>query len=81
MTYANIAAITQSVPLNQRITACAAVEGATKPYGEWVSSRIWEFAATPGWADAWAVSDADDPGADENVITDAMILAAVQAIT
>lgn len=48
--------------------------------------RIW--AAAPGWADAWASALAlhednpsYDPGKDEAVITDAMILGQVQAMT
>lgn len=50
-----------------------------------VNARIW--AAAPGWDDAWASAEATyannpnyDPGLDEAVITDAMILSQVQAM-
>lgn len=84
MSYANIAAITQSGSLYQRLTAAAAEEGKnpTSP-GAWVSEHIWELASSPGWADAWASAVENgvaDPGANEAVITDGMILAAVQPI-
>lgn len=82
MSYASIAAITKSASLFDRLTACAATEGAPKPYVDWVYERIWDLAATPGWASAWAsaVANGDaDPGANESVITDQMILSAVQA--
>jgi len=69
-----------------RISQAAAEEGLASPEG-WTSDnrRIW--AASPGWDDAWEsaiVSHPDDPeydpGADEAVITDGMILAQVQAM-
>lgn len=82
MSYANIAAITQSNSLIQRLTAAAAQEGKslTMP-GSWVGERIWQFAVAPGWADKWAYALAagmEDPGADEAVITDGDILAVIQ---
>lgn len=43
----------------------------------------WKCAGQPGWAEAYdyAVnSNVDKPGLDEGVITDAMILSAVQAV-
>lgn len=81
MSYANIAAITKSGSLFDRMTAAAAEEGKEKPYSGWVSTRIWDLAATPGWATAWGSALAagiSDPGANEGVISDGMILAAVQ---
>lgn len=83
MTYAMIAAITQSSSLMNRLTAAAAEEKVTEPYGGWVYDHIWDFAAMPGWAAAWAsalAAGVTDPGANEGVITDGMILSAVQAI-
>lgn len=68
-------------------------EGAVPTFGgptnadQWAqqNARIW--AAAPGWADAWASALAShednpayDPGKDEAVITDAMILGQVQAM-
>lgn len=84
MTYATIAAITQSGALNQRLTAAAAQEGKdpTSP-GSWVSANIWTIASSPGWSAAWESAVAGgvtDPGANEGVITDGMILAAVQPL-
>lgn len=84
MSYATIAAITQSGALYQRLTAAAAQEGKnpTSP-GSWVSANIWTLAASPGWAAAWESAIAGgvtDPGANEGVITDGMILSAVQPI-
>lgn len=60
----------------------------------WAQSNHWRFAAQPGWAAAWAAGkalygpDGSAPdaekfnalGAQGDVITDAMILASVQAI-
>lgn len=82
MSYAIIAAITQSSSLINRLTAAAAQEGKsdTSP-GSWVSAHIWAIAASPGWASAWgsaAAGGVTDPGANEAVITDAMILAVIQ---
>lgn len=84
MSYATIAEITQSGSLFNRLTAAAAQEGknATSP-GGWVSVHIWQLAASPGWSDKWESAQAGgvtDPGANEAVITDADILAAVQPI-
>lgn len=81
MTYASIAAITQSNSLFQRLTACAAQQKREKPYPTWVSDRIWDIAVSPGWADKWASAIAagiENPGADESVISDADILAVIQ---
>ena len=84
MTYNSIFSLSQDQDLKNRLTACASVErkGGDFP-GWWVESNIWKLAATPGWGDAYgyAVSVGKDrPGHDESVITDAMILAAVQPL-
>lgn len=84
MSYATIAAISQNGALYQRLTAAAAQEGKddTSP-GSWVSRHIWTLAASPGWSEAWESAEAGgvtDPGANEGVITDGMILAAVQPL-
>lgn len=83
MTYSDIATITESPSLRRRLTAAAAQEHKTPPYESWVAQNIWAIAASPGWADAWASAVAGgvtDPGANESVITDGMILAVVQPI-
>lgn len=80
MTYSTHAAIVQSGSLRQRITACAAQEGASDP-PRWVNAVIWTL-PTSEWIGAWASAEAGDPGADhganEGVVTDAMILSVVQ---
>ena len=72
--------------LVNRIAAAAAQEGQRDPW-QWASSNAWTLAASPGWAEAWGsattnVSDEVNPdtGARSSVITDGMILGAVQAI-
>jgi hypothetical protein len=86
--YSTIATMTRDYWLLQRLTAAAAQEGKPKPYEGWVEAHKWELASTPGWAEAWESAVAaglpvpgsgvpsigDEPG----VITDGMILAAVQ---
>lgn len=81
MTYADIADIADSPSLRRRLTACAAEQGKPEPFALWVSDRAWSIAAAPGWASAWGSARAagiGDIGADESVITDAMILSVVQ---
>lgn len=68
--------------LLNRVTACVAVEGARDPE-LWVQQHKWSVAAQPGWGDAWDYatnSGKTDIGKDPAVITDSMILSAVQAI-
>jgi len=69
-----------------RIAQCAAQEDIPNP-DQWTGEnrRIW--AAAPGWGEAWDSALAShednpsyDPGADEAVITDQMILGQVQAM-
>lgn len=86
--YSTIATMARDYWLAQRLTAAAVQEGKTKPYEAWVEKWKWELVATPGWAEAWESAVAaglpalgsgyssigDDPG----VITDGMILSAVQ---
>lgn len=87
MTYAHIAAITESPALFKRIKACAAEQKAAGPGAlqQWVFDHLWLIAASPSWADKWAYAlaanpDLEDPGAEEAVITDADILTVVQGI-
>jgi len=66
-----------------RIMACAAQENKPQPQ-QWVQRFNWKLAASPGWDAAWdsaVASGIHDPGNDESVITDGMILAAVQSVT
>jgi hypothetical protein len=87
MTYASIVEMAGSQALQARVAACAADEGQTGNVLEWAFSRIWQIAATPGWAPAWDSAQASssvnynaDTGARDDVITDAMILSAVQPL-
>jgi hypothetical protein len=49
----------------------------------WVETYKWQLCATSGWDEAYAYAigtDVPDPGNDEAVITDALILQTVQAM-
>lgn len=92
MSYADIADMRESISLSRRLIACAAQEGhaADPGPGPWVHERIWTLVTSPGWPEAWAyAADTADPaadpapdiGANEGVISDGMILAAVASIT
>lgn len=85
MSYAAVVQLARSSSLLDRVAAAAAKEGQDSPQS-WALERAWRFAAEPGWAEAWAyakdtqsVNVNPDTGAREDVISDAMILAAVQA--
>lgn len=83
MAYLDIAEMSADVDLNSRVAACAAQEGKPDPR-QWAGDNILVLAASPGWEQAWAAAAAADPpvqlpGADAGVITDPMILSAVQA--
>jgi len=87
MSYLTVATIRQDPWIRDRVAACVAVEGSGSPE-DWAMGHAWELAAQPGWADAWESAQATHhgepeyvPGADESVITDAMILSAVQSLT
>lgn len=80
MSFDNVADVAESASLRRRITACAAQEGEPDP-DSWAYLTRWQWAAAPGWGAAFAsaeVSGDPDPGAAEDVITDAMILTQVQ---
>jgi hypothetical protein len=86
MAYNTIVQIASSPSLLNRAAAAAAEQGLSDPVG-WAQRHAWELAAEPGWADAWESAEAaltldqnPDTGVRPSVITDAMILAAVQAI-
>lgn len=82
MSFDTVADVSESGSLRRRVTACAAQEGETDPE-TWAWQTRWQWAAAPGWGDAFASAEAagnPDPGADEAVITDAMILGQVQTM-
>jgi len=90
--YLTISLIAADASMQQRVTSCAAQQGVKDDPYRWAADRRYEWAASPGWAEAWdyalATHPADpeapaeqppySPGADPAVITDAQILAAVQ---
>lgn len=86
MAYSSIVQMARSSSLISRITAAAAAEGESSPE-MWATRHGWEVVSEPGWADAWdyALGTASpdhnpDTGARPGVISDGMILSAVQAI-
>ena len=81
MSYNTITQCAMDGAFRQRVTACAAQEGAYDP--AYVMNRlIWPVSTTSDVEAAYAYAIAAEnpnPGGDETVITDAMILAKVQA--
>ena len=84
MTYSDIAAMARDNSLRDRIAACAATEGVVDQHPTtWADTYQWQIVASPGWGEAWASATASgvtSPGSDAGVITDQMILAAVQPL-
>jgi hypothetical protein len=82
MSYNDVAAMAHDEALAWRITAAIAKEEILDPEG-WLYARHWRIVSAPGWDAAWASAVAGgvpNPGADEGVITDGMILSAVQIV-
>lgn len=82
MSYLTQSKMAQDYGLIMRIAACAATEGSVSPTS-WADNNRQRIVAAPGWAAAWAsavAAEDDNPGENEAVITDGMILAAVQPI-
>lgn len=88
MTYLDQSEIARNFAMTNRVAQCAAEQGIPNP-DQWTAEHAREWAAAPGWDDAWAYAQAShppnpeggnayDPGTDEAVITDNMILAQVQ---
>lgn len=82
MSYKAQAILAQNDQLMMRIAACAATKGVKSP-ASWAFDRQWKLSARPGWASTFAQAMANNvanPGNAENIITDAMIKEAVEAI-
>jgi hypothetical protein len=82
MSYNTLASMQEDSALYRRLVACAAEEQKPgSPYA-WVTERIWRIVtASSDWEASWAYAEAvpiENIGADESVITDAMILAVIQ---
>jgi hypothetical protein len=86
MGYNEIAAAAVDMDLRSRIAACMAQEGYSRmgiPALVLADRVQWECAGQPGWGEAYASAVAalmDRPGWEPAVITDGMILSAVQGI-
>lgn len=83
MSYWTVAIMKSDSGLISRMTVCAAQEIAVTAPEQWVQQNLWALICQPGWADAYAsaiASNISNPGVNEGVITDGMILSAVQAI-
>jgi len=88
VSYLTQANISTNPAMLARMAQCAAEQGEPEP-DAWTFRFAREWAAAPGWDAAWESSLAAhppetepgyDPGADEAVITDGMILAQVQSM-
>lgn len=86
MSYLTEADIADSYTMFRRITQAATEEGVDNS-DAWTSENRRKWAASPGWGAAWEYAknthpnEPDyDPGADEAVITDGMILSQVQTM-
>jgi len=81
MGYWEVATMAQNGDLAARIQAAAAQEIDGDPY-QWQAANMLDLCASPGWDEAWSSASAagnETPGRDPAVITDGMILSAVQA--
>lgn len=86
MSYLTQDHIAHSPAMQGRVAQAAASEGYAEP-DNWMALHARTWAASPDWDAAWEsalASHPDDPdynpGTDEAVITDGMILSAVQTI-
>ncbi len=84
MSYNAIAAAAQDADLKRRVAACFAQEttGPEQPPAL-AELHMWRIVANGPIADAYSyavATDVPNPGKDEAVVTDAQILAAVEAI-
>lgn len=86
MSYTSIVEMANSSSLIGRLTAAAAGESIASPE-QWTRTNLWKIVSSPGWADNWqfasdnaTVNTNPDLGIRTDVINDASILSAVQAI-
>jgi hypothetical protein len=82
MSYWDVSQMSQNSDLAARVCACASQEGKPDPQA-WAWNHMLQLAASPGWEQAWASAGAsgnEAPGRDPGVISDGMILSAVQPL-
>lgn len=78
--YWAIAQMRGDLDLLGRVVACVALEGDRSPEW-WAQQHMWQVVARTDWAQAWEYALAagtSAPGREPAVITDQMILSAVQ---
>jgi len=87
MSYLTQSEVSANTSMTNRVAQAAAEEGKSTSPDQWTVTHRRAWAAAPGWDDAWESARAShpedptyDPGADEAVITDGMILSQVQAM-
>jgi hypothetical protein len=86
MSYNTVVVMVSSMSLTTRCAAAASGEGVDGPL-LWAQEHAWELASSPGWSEAWksaqdgaTTTNNPDIGQRDDVITDGMILAAVQGL-
>ena len=86
MIYTSIVQMGQSGSLQQRVAACAAEQANSQPE-TWAATNLLKMCTDSAWVAAWdyargslTINRNPDMGACDDVITDAMILSAVQAL-
>lgn len=82
MSYRTQALLAEDAFITTRVTACAAREGENDPR-RFALENKWKLSAQPGWDEAYSYAidtGVANPGNEEGVINDAMILAAVQLL-
>lgn len=85
MSYKNQARMATDRYLRDRIAACAATQDIDEPL-RWAELNQWALSAAPGWDEAYSYAievnhkqPNFEPGIDDAIINDQMILSAVQA--
>jgi hypothetical protein len=83
MSYKTQSEMSMDGGIRNRCAQAAAQEGVEGDPDVWTYDHRRQLAAAPGWEAAWDSAKANgnpDPGNDESVITDGMILSQVQAM-
>ena len=83
MAYWDVAEMSKDIDLTSREAAAAAQEMIGVDPMTWALMNSLRLAGAPGWDTAWAsavAASVENPGRNAGVITDGMILSAVQAL-